>query len=355
MTTTDLTNGRANRGADEDAAELRALVTDVLRDSTAATAWERLASSGLTLVGVPEASGGSGGDIGDAAAVLEASGASGLPLPLVETTWLAAWLAAACETPAPTAPVTFAIAGPDVGLTPTGDGCRLDGVLRSLPWRHDVTHAHVLVPAAATVAIVPLQGSGDDEERAGLRRGDLLLTGDRPLPCVAVPGDVRAACAELGLRAALARSVQIAGAAGVVRDLTVRYARERVQFGRPLSKNQVIQHYLAQIAADAHAVRVASRHAVSSYAAEGLAAAAAVRAAKAVASTAVDRLTTLAHQVFGAIGTTREHELHRHTMAMWDWRDDAGSEFEHGRVLGRGAVESGDAWDWLVPAKEESR
>jgi alkylation response protein AidB-like acyl-CoA dehydrogenase len=44
--------------------------------------------------------------------------------------------------------------------------------------------------------------------------------------------------------------------------------------------------------------------------------------------------TAIAHQVFGAIGFTNEHVLHRFTLRMLAWRDDFGSESHWAAALG---------------------
>ena len=331
---------------EQSAAEVRELVGKILGSvGSSGEAWLQLADSGLTLAGVPEAAGGSGGSILHAAAVLESVAACGFDLPLVESTWLAAWVAARSSQQVPSGPVTFAIAHDATIVDDLPGGSRLRGVT-VVPRYQGIAEAHILVPDAGVVAVIPLDTGSD---AAALASGELVL--DHRIDdvrCHAVP-DPQGMVAEAALRAGLARTVQIAGAAGTVRDLAVRYAAQRQQFGRPLSKNQVIQHYLAQVAAEAHAVRTAARSAVRAWAERGVAAAGTVRAAKAVAGLSVEPCTRLAHQVFGAIGTTREHELHRYTMAMWAWRDDAGSEFEHGQAIGAAALGvSEDPWTWLI-------
>src|SRR3546814_5045461 len=52
----------------------------------------------------------------------------------------------------------------------------------------------------------------------------------------------------LRLLAALVRAASIAGAAGALLDRTVRYANERVQFGRAIGKQQAVQQQLAVMA-----------------------------------------------------------------------------------------------------------
>ena len=44
--------------------------------------------------------------------------------------------------------------------------------------------------------------------------------------------------------------------------------------------------------------------------------------------------SAIGHQVFGAIGFTQEHVLHRFTLRMLGWRDDFGSESYWAERLG---------------------
>ena len=57
---------------------------------------------------------------------------------------------------------------------------------------------------------------------------------------------------------AWARCVQIIGALDAAPDLTVAHTSERVQFGRPLSKFQAVQHSLAEMAGEIERARAAT-------------------------------------------------------------------------------------------------
>jgi acyl-CoA dehydrogenase len=49
---------------------------------------------------------------------------------------------------------------------------------------------------------------------------------------------------------------------------------------------------------------------------------------------AAGQACAIAHQVFGAIGFTEEHELHRFTKRLWSWRDEYGNEAFWSQALG---------------------
>jgi len=99
------------------------------------------------------------------------------------------------------------------------------------------------------------------------------------------------------------------GGAQAALDMAVNYAKERVQFGRPIGSFQAIQHYCANMAADVSGSRFITYKAAWKVS-EGIQAALDVAIAKAWASEAYGRVTLLAHQIFGAIGFTMDHDIH---------------------------------------------
>ena len=58
----------------------------------------------------------------------------------------------------------------------------------------------------------------------------------------------------------------------------------------------------------------------------------------------------IAHQVFGAIGFTQEHILHRYTLRALAWRDDFGSESYWAVELGRMSAARGADELWPLVA-----
>ena len=115
----------------------------------------------------------------------------------------------------------------------------------------------------------------------------------------------------------------MAGALESSLQMSVQYAMERSQFGRPISKFQAIQHQLADLAGESAASTMAA-HAVAS--AFDPLKETDIAIGKARIGEAVSICTDIAHQVHGAMGYTMEHSLNHRTRRLWSWRDDYGSE-----------------------------
>ena len=109
-------------------------------------------------------------------------------------------------------------------------------------------------------------------------------------------------------RAAVAECCQMTGAMQRVLEMTVDYAKERKQFGRPIGSFQAIQHYCANMATDVAGMRFSAYQAAWKLS-EGLPAAKEVAIAKAWAGEAYGRISTLAYQIHAAIGCTSDHDL----------------------------------------------
>jgi len=110
-------------------------------------------------------------------------------------------------------------------------------------------------------------------------------------------------------KATVAKCAEIVGGAQAALDMAVNYAKERIQFGRPIGSFQAIQHYCANMATDVSGSRFITYKAAWKVS-EGLPATLDVAIAKAWASEAYGRVTLSAHQIFGAIGFTMDHDIH---------------------------------------------
>jgi len=110
-------------------------------------------------------------------------------------------------------------------------------------------------------------------------------------------------------KAAVAKCAEMVGGAQAALDMAVNYAKERVQFGRPIGSFQAIQHYCANMAMDVSGSRFVTYKAAWKVS-EGLPAALDAAIAKAWVSEAYGRVALSAHQIFGAIGFTMDHDMH---------------------------------------------
>jgi acyl-CoA dehydrogenase len=147
---------------------------------------------------------------------------------------------------------------------------------------------------------------------------------------------------------ALLRSVQMAGALQRSLEYSLQYANDRVQFGRPIGKFQAVQHMLAVLAGHVAATAAAADAAIelSGEAPEQFF----VAVAKSRAGEAAGKGAEIAHQVHGAMGFTREHNLHHLTRRLWSWRDEFGNETHWQTRIGEMALKQGadNLWPFLT-------
>jgi len=108
--------------------------------------------------------------------------------------------------------------------------------------------------------------------------------------------------------ATMAKCAEMTGGMQAVLDMSVAYAKERMQYGRPIGSYQAMQHMLA----DMYTRVLMSKNIVYEAAwmvAEGLECADKVSIAKAWCNEAYKKVTEDGVQVHGAIGTTRDHDM----------------------------------------------
>jgi alkylation response protein AidB-like acyl-CoA dehydrogenase len=313
--------------------------------------WQALAESGLTLAWVPEHHGGAGADLADGFAILGVAGRYAAAIPLAETL-LAGWLLARAGLNAPEGAMTVAPARPGDKIVLNADGT-LTGKARGIPFARDAKHLAVL--AGSSVALVETAACRLNDATSLASEPSNTVTFDRVKPVAVTPAPVGLDQTALMLMGCVVRSVEIAGALEAILDLSVRYANERIAFERPIGKFQAVQHNLARLAGEVSAAMTAAHSAADAIANAGTfddaifleATAAKIRSAEAAQEGAA-----IAHQVFGAIGFTSEHILHRYTLRMLSWRDDFGNESYWAEALGRKiAVRGADEFWPLVASR----
>jgi alkylation response protein AidB-like acyl-CoA dehydrogenase len=109
-------------------------------------------------------------------------------------------------------------------------------------------------------------------------------------------------------KATVAMCGQMTGGAEAALEMSVNYAKERVQFGRPIGTFQAIQHHCANMVTDVDGSKYITYEAAWKVG-EGLPATMEVSMAKAWVSEAYQRVTLLGHQIHGGIGFTEEHDM----------------------------------------------
>ena len=315
--------------------------------------WSALGEAGFTTIGAEDG----GGTFADAVAVVVAAAGQAAAVPLAEQLLLAipalriAGMAIDVDT---AAPLTLAFGS--LRADPSGGERRLTGTVRGVPWARACTTVLTVLPAldgagsagsaGLLAAIAVDQGSIRTEPNlAGEPHGSVEFESTPALAVAAIDDEqslrIRALCAT-------ARSAQIAGSLRRILELTVRYATEREQFGRPIFDFQLVKAGLAVMAGHVEALEavVAAAAEASPASAEFVTLAA---AAKVRAGLAVDAVTAAAHQIHGAIGMTREYELQRHTRRCWAWRDEGGSPNHWAELLSHRLLDGGsDLWPALA-------
>jgi acyl-CoA dehydrogenase len=276
--------------------------------------WERCIEAGLHLALIDTGEESLGLPVSEAFGIARLAGHHAAPIPLVET-MLANWLLARAGKAARPRPTV--IASPPFKRVPCG------------------RHAAVIAVTGTTLLLVErptLLREGQSMAREP--RDDLAMAPGQsePLPQGLDALKLRAAAAAL-------RAAQMAGAMECIAAMTVRYATERVQFGKPLAKFQAIQHSAATLASQAAAAGCAADIAAEAFA-DGIDVAR-IAAAKTFCGDAAGIATDLAHQIHGAIGFSREYALHHRTKRLWSWRDEAGNDTEWAAHLGHTMARAG--------------
>ncbi|MCK8785345.1 acyl-CoA dehydrogenase family protein [Roseomonas sp. NAR14] len=284
---------------------------------SAAALWDAIEESGFLDALVPEAAGGAGLRPIDTLPVLLAAGRFAAPVPVGETMLVRAAFAAARQA-APEGPVALA-----------------QPVAADAAWRARAAWARqsrrVLVPRGEAALLLPrpaLPGTDYVNDTAA------TMTWEQPEPEAALEGGT-----DWLVAGAWAELCRMAGAMDRILEDTIRYAGERVQFGRPIAGFQAVQQQLSVLTEEVFAGRMAAQLASLPSAGEASLDPLRVAAGKARIGEAAIRVAAIAHGVLGAMGITEEVPLHLMTEQLHRGRLAFGSEaYWHG-VLGRACLD----------------
>lgn len=302
--------------------------------------WRRLDSLGLVRLTGPEDSGGSGAGWLEAAELLSAAVRHGIRLPLAEHDLLACWLAEAAGIDTDDAVRTVCTVAPGAAATPVpwaGEADRLVVV-----WQADGSY---LATEVSTSDVSISRGENlIGEPRDVVSIDTTTLTGSELSPTLV---------SVLQRKFAMVRAVQVCAALDRAVTLSVEHVASRVQFGRPLAKFQAVQNLISDAAAEAALARAATEAALIAAIQTDWQSAHVdflIATSRSCAGHAAGIVARNAHQVHGAIGTTREHRLHEYTRAALAWRSEFGSVRFWDARIASAAVAAGPQRLWELIA-----
>jgi alkylation response protein AidB-like acyl-CoA dehydrogenase len=298
--------------------------------------WTELAAQGWLGLAVPEADGGSGFGSSEVVVVVEELGRACAPGPALPTLMAIEVVRATTNDDARAALLPELAAGTRVGAvvghaatrlrgTRTDDGLAVEGAASP------VLGAHLADLVVAPVDVAA-EGGGSEEVWVALEVGDGVTV--RELPSV----DLTRRVAEIEVDRTVDRAHVLTGVTGAgVADASVvllaaelvgiaqwcvetasAYAKDRIQFGRPIGQFQGVKHRCADMLGRVELARAATWDAARAVD-DGNAVTLATSAALALALEAAYENAKDCVQVHGGIGFTWEHDAHvylRRAMAM---------------------------------------
>lgn len=208
----------------------------------------------------------------------------------------------------------------DVRLERRGSGdVRLDGSARFVPGAQvaDLLLVTARSDAGPCLLLVPHPCEGVSTRPLGtidITRGygEVVFEGV-VLPCTQVLGGLGEAAdpIERALRVAtVVQAAECVGAAEHLLEMTVQYAKDRVQFGRAIGSFQAIKHRLADLVIELEGARAAARYAALAVADDRPDRDEAVAVAGSYVRDAFAHLCGEALQLHGGVGFTWEHDVH---------------------------------------------
>ena len=304
--------------------------------------WKQMAQElGLQGLAIPESYGGQGFTFVELGIVLEEMGRALLCAPffasaaLAATTILNAGTKAAKKELLPGIATgetiaTLALAEPNgrwdaTGITaiatPDGDGYRISGTKRFVI---DGTNANLIIVAARKektkgdrgVGLFAVRGDADGLTREALqpldptrKQAQLTLDNVKATP-IGKPGRDWPALQKTLDQISVLLSAEMVGGAQRCLDMAVQYAKDRIQFGRPIGQFQAIKHKCADMLLKVESGKTATYYAMWVAAKDDPELATVAPLAKAFCSEAYFFAASENIQVHGGIGFTWEHDAH---------------------------------------------
>ena len=284
--------------------------------------WQTICEMGLLGLLAPEAAGGMGMGLTDFVGIAEAAGYVALPEPLVELAGI-------------TIPLLARLRGE--GFADAGDllGSALGGNFIALG------HPAGSLVANADSAIALLLGDGNDlhlpeQVDVQIERQESF---DPFRRLFAVQWSASSATkvgtdwGDTAERGALLAAAQMIGLAQRCIDISVAYAKDRTQFGKPIGSYQAVKHLIATAQVKIEFARPVVHAAAAELPLGTLASRARVAHAKIAAGAAADCAARAAVQVHGAMGMTWEVDVHFFLKRITALNQAWGTPYQHQRTV----------------------
>jgi alkylation response protein AidB-like acyl-CoA dehydrogenase len=256
--------------------------------------WQLLCEQvGAAALVVPEEYGGAGGNLGDAAVVLEELGRALVPTPLLGTT-LAELALLAADAPDADAlgPLTQ---GTAIGAVVFDPNCVVNGDVADIVIATDPQDSPGKLTRWTTFSAEPVATMDPTRRLARVTPQSIASVGTDP------------GVADI---AAILLAAEQIGAAARCLDLTVQYTKERVQFGRPIGSFQALKHRMADLYVSVQAARAVVYEAVEEAAqAARKPSATSAALARVAATEAFSMVAAEGIQLHGGIAITWEHDM----------------------------------------------
>ena len=307
--------------------------------------WQEIAAQGWQAMAIPEEYGGAGFTFMEQAILMEEMGRSLFPVPYLSSIVLGADLVLTAGTEEQKQTILPDVASGELRLAVAhlesggrwdatgiemtaisdGDGFVLDGAKSFVIDGHTADSLIVVArtePGSAgsegiSLVLVPADAEGVESSRVETmdqtrKQAEITFAAVR-VPETAVlgdPGSGWSALQETLQRAAVALAFEQVGGAQQCLDMSVEYAKARIQFGRPIGSFQAIKHKCADMLVAIESARSAAYYAgwAASVGDEDLAIAAPL--AKSYCSEAYSQAAGDNIQIHGGIGFTWEHDAH---------------------------------------------
>jgi alkylation response protein AidB-like acyl-CoA dehydrogenase len=303
--------------------------------------WEQMVALGWTAIHLDEEVGGAGCGYADLAVVLHELGRAITPSPFLASAVLASGALSLADNRPLASELLAALASGDgcgaVAIAGADGSYELDRLTTA--WRSDGPQvrldgaagfvadadvASILVVAArsasgelAAVAVEPATSAVrieriptvDETQRLFTVSFDDIAVSEDRLLCEPGPAAEELVQRVLAL-GVIAAACDATGVAERALERTVDYAKERMQFGKPIGSFQAVKHHCANMAMAVEASRAATRGAAEALDGDPAEWATTAAITSSYVGPACSRATALALLVHGGIGFTWEHESH---------------------------------------------